>query len=149
MTKVRRKYWKTRQNPVNPVRKGSAGHVPRIVRWDASEKCRSWLAGSERPVGCGHILLYKEQYNTEEAMEVVGYSAARQRLAKLMDSVVEDRDPVVVTRRGAKSVVMLSLEEYEAMAETLHLLRSPKNARRLQKAIRDAEARRFVRNPRA
>jgi PHD/YefM family antitoxin component YafN of YafNO toxin-antitoxin module len=44
---------------------------------------------------------------------------------------------------------MLSLEEYEAMAETLHLLRSPKNARRLQKAIRDADARRFVRNPRA
>jgi len=92
--------------------------------------------------------LYKNQYNWEDAMEVVGYSAARQRLAKLMDSVVEDRDPVVVTRRGAKSVVMLSLEEYEAMAETLHLLRSPKNARRLQKGIRDADARRFVRSPR-
>jgi len=96
----------------------------------------------------GPILPYKEQCNTEDAMEVVGYSAARQRLAKLMDSVVEDRDPIVVTRRGAKSVVMLSLEEYEAMAETLHLLRSPKNARRLQKAIRDAEVRRSVRNPR-
>jgi antitoxin YefM len=54
-------------------------------------------------------------------MEVVGYSAARQRLAKLMDSVVEDCRPVVVTRRGARSVVMLALEEYEAMAETLHL----------------------------
>jgi PHD/YefM family antitoxin component YafN of YafNO toxin-antitoxin module len=43
---------------------------------------------------------------------------------------------------------MLSLEEYEAMAETLHLLRSPRNARRLHKAIRDADARRFVTNPR-
>ena len=81
-------------------------------------------------------------------MEVVGYSAARQRLAKLMDSVVEDRRPIIVTRRKARAVVMLALEEYEAMAETLHLLRIPKNARRLQKAIRDADARRFVRSPR-
>ena len=81
-------------------------------------------------------------------MDVIGYSAARQQLAKLMDSVVEDRRPVIVTRRKASAVVMLALEEYEAMAETLHLLRSPKNARRLQKAVRDADARRFVRNPR-
>lgn len=96
-----------------------------------------------------HRSLYKKRYNSEDAMEVVGYSAARQRLAKLMDSVVEDRNPVVVTRRGVKSIVMLALDEYEAMAETLYLLRGPKNARRLQKAIRDAEVRRFVRSPRA
>jgi len=81
-------------------------------------------------------------------MDVIGYSAARQQLAKLMDVVTEDRRPIVVTRRRAPAVVMLALEEYEAMAETLHLLRSPRNARRLQKAMRDADARRFVRNPR-
>lgn len=82
-------------------------------------------------------------------MDVIGYSAARQRLARLMDSVVDDRRPVIVTRRGARAVVMVALEEYEAMEETLHLLKSPKNARRLQTAVRDANARRFVRNPRA
>jgi len=92
--------------------------------------------------------LYKNQYNSEDVMNIVGYSAARQRLAKLMDSVVDDRRPVVVTRRKAPAVVMLALDEYEAMAETLHLLRSPKNARRLHKAVRDAEVRRFVRSPR-
>jgi antitoxin YefM len=91
---------------------------------------------------------YKNSYKLEDRMDVVGYSAARQQLAKLMDSVVEDRRPVIVTRRKAPAVIMLALEEYEAMAETLHLLRSPKNARRLQKAVRDANARRFVRNPR-
>jgi len=91
---------------------------------------------------------YKKPYNWEDWMDVVGYSAARQQLAKLMDSVVEDRRPVIVTRRRAPAVIMLALEEYEAMAETLHLVRSPKNTRRLQKAIRDANARRFVRNPR-
>jgi prevent-host-death family protein len=44
-------------------------------------------------------------------MNIVGYSAARQRLAKLMDSVVDDRRPVVVTRRKAPAVVMLALDE--------------------------------------
>ena len=83
-----------------------------------------------------------------DTLDVIGYSDARQRLAKLMDAVVDDRKPVIVTRRKAAAVVMLSLEEYEAMAETLHLLRSPKNAQRLQKAVRDADARRFVRSPR-
>ena len=43
---------------------------------------------------------------------------------------------------------MLALAEYEAMAETLHLLRSPKNAQRLDTVVRDTDARRFVRSPR-
>ena len=81
-------------------------------------------------------------------MAIVGYSEARQRLAKLMDAVVDDRRPIVVTRQKAPAVVMLSLEEYQAMAETLHLLRSPGNARRLHKAVRDAQAGRFVPSPR-
>ncbi len=81
-------------------------------------------------------------------MQIVGYGEARQRLAKLMDTVVDDRRPIVVTRQKAPSVVMLSLDEYEAMAETLHLLRSPRNARRLHKAVRDADAGRFVPTPR-
>jgi antitoxin YefM len=84
----------------------------------------------------------------KDSMAIVGYSEARRRLAKLMDAVVDDRRPVVVTRQRAAAVVMLSLEEYESMAETLHLLRSPRNARRLQKAVRDADAGRFVAAPR-
>jgi len=84
----------------------------------------------------------------KDSMEIVGYSEARQRLAKLMDAVVDDRRPVVVTRQKAPAVVMLSLEEYEAMAETLYLLRSPRNAQRLHKAVRDADAGRFVPSPR-
>jgi antitoxin YefM len=84
----------------------------------------------------------------KDSIEIVGYSEARQRLAKLMDTVVDDRRPIVVTRQKAPAVVMLSLQEYEAMAETLHHLRSPRNARRLHKALRDAAAGRFVANPR-
>ena len=81
-------------------------------------------------------------------MDIVGYSDARQRLAQLMDEAVEGGRPIVVTRRKGKAVVMLSLEEYESMAETLHLLRSPKNAKRLMKAIRDADAGKLHPSPR-
>ncbi len=78
-------------------------------------------------------------------MDVKTYSDARQNLAGLMDRVCESRAPVVVTRQKAKSVVMVSLEEYEAIEETLHLLRSPKNAQRLHAAIAQLDKGRGVR----
>ena len=63
-------------------------------------------------------------------MTVVTYSQLRQQLAAVMDQVCDSAAPVIVTRQNARSVVMLSLDEYESMAETLHLLRSPRNAER-------------------
>ena len=84
-------------------------------------------------------------------MDVKSYTDARQNLAKLMDAVCETRAPVIVTRQKAKSVVLLSLEEYSAIEETLHLLRSPKNASRLRAAIVEIDTGRGVRrdpNPR-
>ena len=72
-------------------------------------------------------------------MDVISYSRARQDLARLMDKVSADRSPLIVTRRGGKAVVVLSLEEYRGMEETLYLMRSPANARRLLRSIRAAE----------
>jgi antitoxin YefM len=72
-------------------------------------------------------------------MDVISYSRARQDLARLMDKVSDDRSPLIVTRRGGKAVVVLSLEEYRGMEETLYLMRSPANARRLLRSIRAAE----------
>jgi len=57
-----------------------------------------------------------------------------------MDEVCDSRAPLVVTRQNARPVVILSLEEYESIAETLHLLRSPANAERLLRSIASAEA---------
>ena len=57
-----------------------------------------------------------------------------------MDQVCDSASPVIVTRQNARSVVMLSLEEYESMEETLHLLRSPRNAERLVRSIAQADA---------
>jgi antitoxin YefM len=72
-------------------------------------------------------------------MKSITYTAARQNLAKVMEGVCEDREPIIVTRANNESVVMLSLEEFETLKETAHLLRSPKNARRLLDAILQLE----------
>ena len=73
-------------------------------------------------------------------MTVLTYTQVRQRLASVMDLVCDSGAPVIVTRQNARPVVMLSLEQYESMAETLHLLRSPRNADRLLRSIAAAEA---------
>lgn len=67
-------------------------------------------------------------------MDAITYSAARANLAKTMDRVCEDHEPLIITRNGEQSVVMLSLEDYKALEETAYLLRSPANAKRLLSA---------------
>ena len=68
-------------------------------------------------------------------MERLSYSAARKNLAKTMERVCEDRAPIAITRHGESAVVMMSLEDYEALEETAYLLRSPKNALRLMDGL--------------
>ncbi len=72
-------------------------------------------------------------------MNAVTYSDARANLAKTIDSVCEDHDPVIITKKKNRSVVMISLEDYEAMQETAYLLRSPKNAEKLLKSISEMQ----------
>ena len=57
-----------------------------------------------------------------------------------MDRVIHDRVEVVVTRKKREAVVMISLDEYNAIQETLHLQKSPENARRLQTSIAQLNA---------
>ncbi len=64
-------------------------------------------------------------------MDAISYTSARSNLAQMMQQVCDDHSPVIITRNKAPSVVMLSLEDYEALQETAYLLRAPKNARRL------------------
>ena len=68
-------------------------------------------------------------------MDAITYSAARANLARTMDRVCEDHEPLIITRNGEQSVVMVSLEDYKALEETAYLLRSPANARRLLAAV--------------
>lgn len=82
--------------------------------------------------------MYVFLYNV--LMNVINYSSARQNFARLMDRVCDDHAPVVVTRKGEKSVVMLSLADFNSMEETAYLLRSPANAKRLIAAVKRLNA---------
>lgn len=73
-------------------------------------------------------------------MDVVSYTDARANLKAVMDRVVNDRTHIVVTRQKAAPVVMVSLDDWNAMEETLHLLSSKKNAERLRESIAQLEA---------
>lgn len=68
-------------------------------------------------------------------MTAISYTEAREQLATICDETVKTREPIVISRRGNESVVLLPLDEWEGMQETAHLLRSPENARRLLSAL--------------
>lgn len=77
-------------------------------------------------------------------MDVITYSAARANLASTMDRVCNDHDALIITRNGDQSVVMLSLEDFQAMEETAYLLRNPANVKRLMSAVAQLNADRGV-----
>jgi len=72
-------------------------------------------------------------------MDVVTYTHARQTLAKLMDEVQANHAPVVISRQRKGAAVLMSLEDYNGLMETLHLLRSPRNAERLLASISELD----------
>ena len=73
-------------------------------------------------------------------MDVITYTDARSSLKDVMDRVIHDRVEMVVTRKNREAVVMVSLDEWNAIQETLHLQKSPENARRLQASIAQLNA---------
>lgn len=63
------------------------------------------------------------------------YSSAREQLATLLDRVTKDREVVIIQRRGAEDVAMISADELASLTETAYLLRSPENAERILSAL--------------
>jgi antitoxin YefM len=72
-------------------------------------------------------------------MDAISYTSARSNFAGTMEKVCNDHSPVIITRKNAESVVMMSLDDYNAIMETAYLLRSPKNAASLAKSIQELE----------
>ena len=68
------------------------------------------------------------------------YSNARNNLASLLEQVTNEQEIVVINRRGHEDVALVSASELSSLIETAHLLRSPKNAQRLLKALHRAQA---------
>ena len=73
-------------------------------------------------------------------MDTISYTTARAHLAATMTRVCQDHEPLIITRSNAPSVVMLSLDHFNALAETAYLLRTPKNATRLLASIAQLES---------
>jgi antitoxin YefM len=73
-------------------------------------------------------------------MKVLTISDVRKNLAAVVDSVIDDAEECVIPRGGGKAVVIVSLDEWNAMNETLHVLGSASNARRLLESIAQADA---------
>jgi antitoxin YefM len=74
------------------------------------------------------------------SMRTLSYSESRANYAATLDSVLDDREEVIITRAGRDPVVIVALDDYESLKESAYLLRTPSNARRLLQAIDDLEA---------
>jgi antitoxin YefM len=73
-------------------------------------------------------------------MRIVSFTEARNSLKAVLDSVVNDADTAVITRRDAEDAVVMSLDYYNSLMETVHLLRSPANAEHLNRSISQFKA---------
>jgi len=90
------------------------------------------------------MLLYRE---LDSAMQVVSFSEARESFKAVLDRVEADADVTLITRRHAQDAVVMSLDTYNSLMETVHLLRSPANAAHLQRSLEQAERRELLVHP--
>lgn len=77
-------------------------------------------------------------------MKVTTYTNARNNLRQLIDEVLESSAETIITSKDGRSVVVMSLEDYNGWTTTNHLLSTPENAGRLLKAVKDVEAGRVI-----
>ena len=68
-------------------------------------------------------------------MDAITYTQARKNFTSVMNQVCDDHAPIIITRQSERPVVMMSLEDYSAIEETIYLLKSTANAQRLYKAL--------------
>lgn len=69
-------------------------------------------------------------------MRIINFSEARNKLKSVLDQVVNDADYTIISRRDADDAVVMSLDQFNSLMETVHLLKSPANATHLDKSIK-------------
>lgn len=77
-------------------------------------------------------------------MQAIAYNTAQANLSNTFRQVCENHEPVIITQETEQAVVVMSLEDYNALEETAYLLRSPVNAQRLLESIAELEAGRGI-----
>ncbi|MEL0622850.1 type II toxin-antitoxin system prevent-host-death family antitoxin [Marinomonas arenicola] len=73
-------------------------------------------------------------------MKIVSFTEARNGLKAVLDGVINDADTTIITRRDSEDAVVMSLDYYNSLMETVHLLRSPANAEHLNRSIEQFKA---------
>ncbi len=73
-------------------------------------------------------------------MEVINYTDFRKDLSNVLNRVISDRNPTVITRQNSEPTVLISLKDFNAYEETAYLLKNPNNAEVLRRSIADAKA---------
>lgn len=79
-------------------------------------------------------------------MDAITYTQARKNFTETMNKVCDDHTPIIITRQNERPVVMISLDDYNAIEETLYLLRNPQNAARLSKALIEIQEKKYSRH---
>jgi antitoxin YefM len=82
--------------------------------------------------------VYRMTYNS--FMRSISFSEARNSLKDVLDAVVEDHEVTLIKRRDAEDAVVMSLSDYNALQETMHLLSTPANARHIMKSVAQLRA---------
>jgi antitoxin YefM len=80
-------------------------------------------------------------------VRIISYTQARSQLKSVLDHVAEDSDCTVITRRDADDAIVMSMDHYNGIMETLHLFSSPANAAHLQKSLEEYRAGQVVEQP--
>ena len=76
-------------------------------------------------------------------MDAITYTKARKNFTQTMNKVCDDHAPLIITRQNQKPIVMMSLEDYNSIEETLYLLKNSKNSSRLSNALEDLKQNNF------
>lgn len=77
-------------------------------------------------------------------MRVISFTEARNGLKSVLDRVVNDADYTIITRRDAEDAVVMSMDHYNSLMETVHLLKSPANAAHLTRSIEQFKASKVI-----
>ena len=76
-------------------------------------------------------------------MNAVTYSDLRKNLKSYMDKVYNNHEPLIITRKKSKNVVMVSIDEYNSIMETAYLMASEKNAEHIRKSLKELNEGKF------
>lgn len=86
-------------------------------------------------VNCTYLRTNEKLFFRRGWMNAINYSELRANLKSTMDRVCDTHEPIIITRKNSDNLVLLSYEDYSALAETAYLLSSPQNAKRLRESV--------------